>query len=40
MPTNAATVRQYLDNSLLQLAAESYLHKLDFANGRSIGVKS
>ena len=31
MPTNAATVKNYLDAALLQLAAESYMHGINLA---------
>ena len=31
MPTNAATVKSYLDSALLQLAAESYMHGINLA---------
>jgi hypothetical protein len=36
MATNATTAQQYLDHALLQLGAESYLHRLDFAIQRDV----
>ena len=36
MPTNATTVKLYLDFALLQLGAESYLHGIDFTSQAAV----
>jgi hypothetical protein len=36
MPSNAQKVNEYLDNALLQLGAESYLHGLEGLQGNAL----